>query len=114
MAVKFKISTLNKCNKIAASINPKRYLSLDGPKLVEIIKLLLPESNGQPGAVCAQLVAIGRTYKWDLPRISTEGEAGWLLWLVMEVAQTVTAAPVPVAPVAPGQPSVPDSSRRRR
>ena len=86
-----KISTLNKCNKIAATMNPKRYMSVDGPKLVEIIKLLLPDSKGQPGVVCAALVKIGRTHKWDMPRVPADAEASWLLWLVMEVAKTVPA-----------------------
>ena len=82
----FKISTLNKCNKIAATMNPKRYMSLDGRKLVEIIKLLLPESGGQPGAVCSMLVKIGRTHKWDMPKVPADTESAWLLWLVTEVA----------------------------
>lgn len=81
----FKIRTLNKCLRIASTMNPKRYLSLDGPKLVEIIRLLLPESGGQPGAVCAQLVKIGRSYKWDMARMTTAQEEGFLLWLVMEI-----------------------------
>ena len=83
----FKISTLNKCNKIAAAMNPKRYLSADGPKLVEIIRLLLPESGGQPPAVCAQLVKIGRIHKWDMARMTSAQEEGFLLWLVTEVAK---------------------------
>ena len=109
----FKISTLNQCNKIAATMDPKRYLSKDGSKLVAIIRRLLPESGGQPAAVCAQLRAIGKTYKWDLPRISAGGEASFLLWLVMEVAKT--AVPVPaVSRVVPGPVSQPFSGRRER
>ena len=83
----FKIRTLNKCLRIASTMNPKRYLSLDGRKLVEIIKLLLPESEGQPAAVCVQLVKIGRSYKWDMARMTSAQEEGFLAWLVMEVAK---------------------------
>ena len=82
-----RIRTLNKCNKIAATMDAKRYMSKDGAKLVEIIKLLLPEAEGQPGNVCAALVKIGRTHQFDLPRIGPQGETSFLWWLVMEVAK---------------------------
>ncbi len=84
----FKISTLNKCNRIAAGMSPSRYLSVSGPQLVEIIRLLLPESGGQPGAVCDQLVKIGRTCRWDMPRMTAVTEDNFLRWLVMEVAKS--------------------------
>ena len=78
----FKISTLNKCNRIAAKISPTRYLSLDGPKVQEIIRLLAPESDGQPQRVCEQLRKIGRTHRWDMPRLDKGTEDSFLLWLV--------------------------------
>lgn len=84
----YRVSTLNKCLKVAATMDPKRYLSIDGAKLGEIIRILLPDSQGQPANVCAELVKIGRTYKWDIPLMSPETETGFLLWLVMEVAKT--------------------------
>lgn len=120
----YKISTLNKCNKIAATMNPKRYLSQDGWLLVEIIRLLLPESQGQPAAVCAQLRAIGKNYKWDMPGIQVVPEAAFLLWLVIEVAAKTsvpdTVVPAPAPAPAPNPNPAPDpksqeaTSRRRR
>lgn len=107
----FRLSTLNKCNRIAATMSPKRYLSADGHQLLQIIRLLLPESAGQPGAVCAQIVKIGRTYKWDLPRIPAAGEASFLLWLVMEVAQ-IGGLPAPKPEVVPGPVSASVASSR--
>jgi phage FluMu protein Com len=85
----FKVSTLNKCNRIAAKVSPSRYLSLDGPKVQEIIRLLLPESQGQPGSVCAQLRQIGKANRWDMPRMKPGEEEGFLRWLVVETAKTV-------------------------
>ena len=104
----FKISTLNKCNKIAATMDPRRYLSKDGKKLEEIIRILLPESGGQPAAVCDQVRAIGKTHKWDMPGIQAVPEDQFLVWLVMLVAKTC----VPPTPL-PATSSVPPSTRRR-
>ncbi len=84
----FRIRTLNACNKIAAGMSPSRYMSLDGAKLVEIIKKLLPESNAQPEAVCRQLRAIGKANRWDMPRMTADQEGGYLRWLVVEVAKS--------------------------
>lgn len=77
----FAPATLNRCNKIAATMNPERFLSKDGKKLLQIIDLLAKDDPFSPH-ICKQLVVIGDDFHWDMVNMSPQAERSFCKWLV--------------------------------
>ena len=74
-------NTLKVAETIVAGIDPQRFLSKDGPKLLKLIDCLAVDTTDS-SIICQKLVEIGASRNWDMPNMNATQEKSFLKWLV--------------------------------